>query len=102
MSTTQLYSNNDYTLYNLHLNEENNDEHLLSKFDHYLPLIRSGLSLLNSKNNGSLQIVRKSLVRLQVYKNTLLEKKEISIKKKKIVQEIFKPCDIAFKEGSCK
>ncbi len=100
MSITQLNLNNDYSLYNLHLNEVKNYEHLLSKVGHFLPLIRSGLSLLHSNNHGSFQIVRKSLILLQVFKNTLLDKKEISLKKKKVIQAILYPCETAFKEGS--
>jgi hypothetical protein len=99
MSITQLSINNDFSLYNLHLNEFNNDVYSLSKADNFLPIIRSGLSLLYSNRYGSFQIVKKSLVRLQVFKNTLLDKKEISLKKKKVIQAILHPCETAFKEG---
>ena len=99
MSVNQLYINKDYTIYDLHINEHNNDEESFKKIAQYLPIIRSGLTLLHLKTDGSYKVVRKSLINLQIYKNGLLENKELSYKKEMFFKEIIHPCETTFHEG---
>ena len=99
MSNYPIIFNKEYIIYDLNLIDCNIEETSLSNLSQVTQILRNGLSIINSKSNPKyLQIVRKSLVKLNQFDPLLLDTKQTNKKLNKLYQEIINPCVVALNE----